>query len=83
MDGKVQKFEFKASRIPRNEAYLGYAAVTRDEAQRRNRTFYEAINIEHTTSNGEWAAMREAWAVLGRRMWFGGGNIQGSKPDIS
>ena len=39
-------FEFKASQIPRNEAYLGYAAVTRDEAQRRNRTFYEAISIE-------------------------------------
>ena len=41
-------FEFKASQIPRNEAYLGYAAVTRDEAQRRNRTFYEAINIQRS-----------------------------------
>ena len=34
----------KASQIPKNEAYFSYSAVMRDAAQRRNRTFYEAIN---------------------------------------
>jgi hypothetical protein len=29
----------------RNEAYLPYDAVTKDAAQRRRWTFYEAINI--------------------------------------
>ena len=28
----------------RNEAYLWYAAVTKDAAQRRSWTFYEAVN---------------------------------------
>ena len=36
-------FKIKASQIQRNEAYLSYAAVTRDEAQHRYWTFYEAI----------------------------------------
>jgi hypothetical protein len=38
-----EKFKIKASQILRNEAYLSYAAVTRDAAQRRYWTFYEAI----------------------------------------
>jgi len=29
----------------RNEAYLAYAAVTRDEAQRSIRPFYDAVKI--------------------------------------
>jgi hypothetical protein len=29
--------------------YLQYAAVTKDAAQRRSWTFYEAINLEMTT----------------------------------
>mgnify|MGYP003973209053 CR=1 FL=1 len=40
-----KKFKIKAPQIPRNEAYLSYAAVTRDAAQRRYWTFYEAIKI--------------------------------------
>jgi len=35
----------KASQIPKNEAYFSYAAVMWDAAQRRNWTFYEAINF--------------------------------------
>ena len=31
--------------ILRNEAYLVYAAVTKDDAQRRYWTFYDAINL--------------------------------------
>ena len=38
------KFKIKASLIPRNEAYLSYTAVTRDVAQHRYWTLYEAIN---------------------------------------
>jgi len=36
----------KASQIPKNEVYFSYSAVMRDAAQRRNWTFYEAINIK-------------------------------------
>ncbi len=32
-------------RILRNEAYLLYVAMTKDEAQRRRWTFYEAVNF--------------------------------------
>jgi len=43
-----KKFKIKASQIPKNEAYLSYAAVTRGAAQRSrplcgNWAFYEAI----------------------------------------
>jgi carbon storage regulator len=41
-----KKFKINAPQIPRNEAYLSYAAVTRDEAQRRYWTFYDAINYK-------------------------------------
>ena len=32
-------------RILRNEAYLWYVAMTKDEAQRRRWTFYEAVTL--------------------------------------
>ena len=40
--------------IFRNEAYLLYVAVTKDEEQHRRRTFYEAVNVgdtEHSCRN--------------------------------
>jgi len=36
--------------ILRNEAYLVYAAVTKDEAQRRYWTFYDAMGLTHSTA---------------------------------
>jgi len=51
--------------ILRNEAYLSYAAVTKDEAQRRYWTFYDAINfskpvkIKRTTTNSARAYSRK------------------------
>jgi hypothetical protein len=35
----------QGAQILRNETYLWYAAVTKDAAQRRSWTFYEAINL--------------------------------------
>jgi hypothetical protein len=37
-------FAGKARKSARNEAYLWYAAMTKDAAQRSMRTFYEAVN---------------------------------------
>lgn len=39
-----KKVQVQGAQIPRNVVYRAYAAVTRDEAQHRNWTFYEAIN---------------------------------------
>jgi len=38
-----KKLQMQGAQILRNEAYVWYAAVTRDAAQRRSWTFYEAI----------------------------------------
>ena len=38
-----KKLQIQGSQILRNEEYLRYAAVTKDAAQRRSLTFYEAI----------------------------------------
>ncbi len=38
----------QGAQILRNEAYCSYAAMTKDEAQRRRWTFYEAVNISGT-----------------------------------
>jgi len=38
-----KKLQIQGAQILRNEAYLQYAAVTKDAAQRRSWTFYEAI----------------------------------------
>ena len=40
-----KKVQDQGEQILRNEAYLSYAAKTKDEAQRRYWTFYEAIII--------------------------------------
>jgi hypothetical protein len=56
-DGKVKSFKFKARKswgIPAGrdlrESYLLYVAMTKDAAQRRSWTFYEAI--KHCESSG-------------------------------
>jgi hypothetical protein len=42
----------QGAQILKNEAYLSYAAMTKDEAQRSIRTFYEAVMIAiHTAVN--------------------------------
>jgi len=41
-----KKFKIKAPQTPRNEAYLSYAVVTRDAAQRRYWAFYDAIKAQ-------------------------------------
>ncbi len=40
-----KKLQIQDAQILRNEAYLQYAAVTKDAAQRRSWTFYEAIKF--------------------------------------
>ena len=40
-----KKVQDQGERILRSEAYFSYAAMTKDEAQRRYWTFYEAINF--------------------------------------
>ncbi|MDY6823346.1 MAG: hypothetical protein SWH68_06035, partial [Thermodesulfobacteriota bacterium] len=47
-DGKVKSSRYGAAlSLPRNEAYLAYAAVTRDAAERRYWTFYEAVKEKY------------------------------------
>jgi hypothetical protein len=38
-----EKVHMQGVRILRNEAYLWYVAMTKDETQRRRWTFYEAV----------------------------------------
>ncbi len=38
-----KKLQMQGTRILRNEAYLQYVGMTKDEAQRRRWTFYEAV----------------------------------------
>ena len=40
-----KKVQDQGERILRIEAYIRYAAMTKDEAQRRYGTFYEAVNL--------------------------------------
>jgi len=40
---QVKKLQRQGAKILNNEAYLRYAAVARDAAQRSNLTFYKAI----------------------------------------
>jgi hypothetical protein len=40
-----KKLQIQGAQILRNEAYLWYAAVTKDAAQRRSWTSYEAVNV--------------------------------------
>jgi len=40
-----KKIQDQGERILRKEAYITYAAMTKNEAQRRYGTFCEAINI--------------------------------------
>ena len=42
----VLLFSSRQAQIFRNEAYLSYVAMTKDEAQHRRWTFYEAVRIE-------------------------------------
>ncbi len=42
-----KKIQIQGAQILRNEAYLYYAAVTKDAAQRRSWTFYKAVKIEY------------------------------------
>ena len=39
-----KKVQDQGERVLRSEEYLSYAAMTKDEAQRRYWAFYEAIN---------------------------------------
>jgi hypothetical protein len=41
-----KKLQIQGAQILRNKAYLQYAAMTKDAAQRRRWTFYEAIKHE-------------------------------------
>jgi hypothetical protein len=41
-----KKLQIQGAQILRNEAYIWYAAVTKDAAQRRSWTFYEAVKID-------------------------------------
>jgi len=41
-----KKLQIQDAQIPRNEAYISYAAVTRNAAQRRSWIFYEAVNCK-------------------------------------
>ena len=41
-----KKLQIQGAQIPSNEEYLSYAAVTRNAAQRRSWTFYEAVKFE-------------------------------------
>jgi len=41
-----KKVQDQGERILRIEAYIRYASMTKDEAQRRDWTFYEAIIFE-------------------------------------
>ncbi|MFB0505859.1 MAG: hypothetical protein ACETWT_03920, partial [Thermodesulfobacteriota bacterium] len=45
-----KKLQIQGAQILRNEAYLQYAAMTKDAAQRRSWTFYEAINVRFTAN---------------------------------
>ncbi len=40
-----KKVQVQGAQNPRNEVWFAYSAVTRDEAQHRNWTFYKAIII--------------------------------------
>jgi hypothetical protein len=40
-----KKLHMQGVRILRNEAYFKYASMTKNEAQRRRGTFYEAVSI--------------------------------------
>ena len=44
-----KKVQDQGERILRIEAYIRYAAMTKDEAQRRYWAFYEAINYPFLT----------------------------------
>ena len=46
-----KKVQDQGEQILRIEAYLSYAAMTKDEAQRRYWTFYEAINFDDFSFN--------------------------------
>jgi len=37
-------FSSRQAQLLRNESYLSYVAMTKDEAQRRRWTFYEVVN---------------------------------------
>ncbi len=44
-----KKLHMQGERILRNEAYFSYAAMTKDEAQHRRWTFYEAVMLDPVT----------------------------------
>ena len=41
-----KKIQIQGAQILRNEAYLQYAAMTKDAAQHRSWTFYEAVKLD-------------------------------------
>jgi len=45
IERQSKKLQIQSAQILRNEAYLRYAAVTKDAAERRSWTFYEVVNI--------------------------------------
>jgi len=50
-----KKLQIQGTQILRNEAYLWYAAMTRDAAQRRSWTFYKTVN--------DWSSIRPCLPV--------------------
>ena len=44
--GRLRKKAAGKARLLRNEAYFGYVAMTKDEAQRSIQTFYVAVMFE-------------------------------------
>jgi len=46
-------------RILRNEAYLQYAAMTKDEAERSSWTFYEAVNVCKYNGSGHVRSLKQ------------------------
>jgi hypothetical protein len=52
----------QGAQILRNEAYLLYVAMTKDEAQRRRWTFYEAVKFHDYTIR--YYTMRDAHCHL-------------------
>ncbi len=45
MKRQSKKLQIQGAQILRNEAYLQYTAMTKDAAQHRSWTFYEAVNF--------------------------------------
>ena len=59
-----KKIRRQGAQIMRNAAYLPYAAVTKDEAQRSIRTFYEVVKDEFDDANNASLVMKIAFGKI-------------------